>query len=263
MASVGGGYRGGSRKGLDITLGSTIQSASEQQSTVSPSKRPRGGILLRSVRVVSTGVVISGPSLLVDFILRTCGVEDIEALVVGEWGGDISALQSSIPGSPIPRLSFVRTSSEGASLKAAGNPITYYTTPRIGLDLSHPTAKPEAQNPRVTFVQRRYRFVIEPHLLKVNGRPQMFAGLLHHIEEKLGIVSWPYSQMDKSKILQKMASLGGFSPSTAKTYLQHYENGMKGGSSKVKSFCGMQGVSQSAEKSLQMFGALRASSSPA
>ena len=254
--SVGGGYRSGSRKGLDITLGSTAQPASEQESSVSVYEKPRGGILFRSVRVVSTGAVISGPSTLVDFILQTCGVEDIKTLVVEEWKGDTSAFQPSIPSSS-PKLSIVRTSSEAPALN---NPVTYYTTPRIGLDLGHSTAKPVATNPRVMFVQRPYRFLIEPHLLKVNGRPQMFVGLLHRTEEKLGIVSWPYSQMDKSKILQNIASLGGFSPSTAKTYLQHYENGIKGGSAKMASFCGMQGVTQSVEKLLQMFGALRASS---
>jgi hypothetical protein len=258
--SVGGAYRAGSRKGLDITLGSYDQSALEPRSNVSMSEKPRGGILFRSARVISTGVVISGPSLLVDFILQTCGVEDIKTLVVEGWKGDTSAFQSSIPGSARPQLSFVRTSSEGPSFNNIGNPVTYYTTPRIGLDLSHSTVKPEAANPRVMFVQRPYRFLIEPHLLKVNGRPQTFIGLLHCTEEKLGIISWPYSQKDKSKILQSIASLGDFSLSTAKTYLQHYENGIKGGSGKMASFCRMQGVTQSVEKLLQMFGALRASS---
>lgn len=202
--------------------------------------------------------MISGPSLLVDFILRTCGVEDIKTLVSEKWEEDTFAFNLPNPNSAAPQLSFTRVISESPNSNKKSDTVTYYTTPRVGLDLSHATAKPEAKNPRIQFVQRPYRFLVEPHLLKVNGRPQTFIGLLHHAEEKLRVVSWPYSQMDKSRILQNIASIGGFSSSVTRNYLQHYETGIKGGSAKVASFCRMQGVTQSVEKLLQMFGALRA-----
>lgn len=60
------GFRGGTRKGLDVTFGGP---------------GAVGGILLRSMRRVSDGTLISGPSLLVDELLSTSSQPSIAALI--------------------------------------------------------------------------------------------------------------------------------------------------------------------------------------
>lgn len=253
MPSVGGGFRGGSRKGLDLTIGSAVQSTPTDG--VPPYVKPRGGILFRSARVISTGVVVSGPSLLVDFILSACGVDAIETLVFEMWKGDTSALETSSRNKSVPQLSIVPITSP---VHNGGVPIPYYTTPRIGLDLSHTTSSAAATNPRVIFVKRPYRFLVDPQLLKSNGRPQTFVGLLPHAMETLKIKR-PLGLGERDRLLKHMVSLGGFTASGARSYMQYYEAGLKGGSNMLGGFCGTRGkgVCQSPEKLLQMFGALK------
>ncbi|KIM27793.1 hypothetical protein M408DRAFT_16457 [Serendipita vermifera MAFF 305830] len=263
MASVGGGYRSGSRKGLDITIGSAVESSdtTRQAGTSIPqSQMPRGGILFRSARDVSTGAIVSGPSLLVDFILSKCGVDAIETLVSDEWKEDTSALNASKGNGSTPQVSIVPVTSEPSLRPDADKSFTYYTTPRIGLDLSHNTARPVAGNPRVQYVQQSYRFLVEPHLLKANGRPQMFVGLLPHMMNTLGM-KLPFGLGERERLIAAIAKLGGFTPKGAQSYMQYYETGKKGGLKLLGSFCGAQGkgVCQSPEKLLQMFGALHTS----
>ncbi|KAG6885596.1 hypothetical protein C0992_005019, partial [Termitomyces sp. T32_za158] len=134
-------YRGGSRKGVDLTFGGShpetrnVSAYFENAvSTVeSNQSSARGGALLRSLRRVSDSKVISGPSLLVDEILRLSNAADIPELVEKKWKGDTSAFGSR------PNSLFLRARASFSQPKAA-----VYRSPRIGLELSHPgtTATP-------------------------------------------------------------------------------------------------------------------------
>jgi hypothetical protein len=275
-AAVGGAYRVGSRKGVDLTFGGPVSS----DPLFSPSKSGppiRGGILLRSIRVVKTGAIISGPSLLVDYILTTAGADDLNILVDEHWHGDIFALTTpptndndaptpTPKSSRLSRLSLIPLSQSNSSKKVQqrlGEPVRavpkIHRTPRIGLDLGHYMSKPVKENLRVSFVARPYRFLIEPHLLKVNGRSQTFAGLLKATIKEFGIKkALPLSAPDAAKVLKKIEKEGGFTAKTAKSYLDYYTAGVEMGWGKLGSFCGSsgKGVCQSPEKALQMFGIL-------
>ncbi|KAI1791055.1 hypothetical protein LXA43DRAFT_450246 [Ganoderma leucocontextum] len=178
------GYRGGTRKGLDVTLGRAPPAITSKFFPVPPSTSNaasseggdivRGGALFRSVRRVSDRKVISGPSLLVDEVLRLSGAKEIAELVAVNWNSDISAFpppdtpspsSSSIldtatqlrqlPASttgylPPERLStmyLVRTAraSYTAPTAASGKDalvegkLRIFRSPRIGLDISHPS----------------------------------------------------------------------------------------------------------------------------
>ncbi|KAG8765416.1 hypothetical protein FRC15_007031, partial [Serendipita sp. 397] len=143
-SSVGGAYRDGSRKGLDLTIGS-IPVSSHATSVQNDAFRPRGGVLLRSARVVNTGTIISGPSLLVDFILKSAGADNITSLVNDHWDKNISAFTTEGSGNG-SRMSIVRVDAPDGPTKSTPS---IYRTPRVGLDLSHYTTKPEKTHPRV------------------------------------------------------------------------------------------------------------------
>ncbi|CAG8577645.1 9897_t:CDS:2 [Acaulospora colombiana] len=273
-AAVGGAYRVGSRKGVDLTLGGpVIPPGSESASSPSKSGPPiRGGILLRSIRVVKTGVIISGPSLLVDFILTTAGADDLNTLVDEHWKGDIFALSPSnnsdtptTKGGRLSRLSLIPLAQSNSSKKVQqrlGEPVRavpkIYRTPRIGLDLGHYMSKPVKENLRVSFVSRPYRYLIEPHLLKVNGRAQTFAGMLKATMREFGLRTVPLGASDTAKVLKKIEKEGGYTTKTARSYLDYYTTGVQSGWSRLGTFCGAngKGVCQSPEKVLQMFGIL-------
>ena len=144
---------------------------------------------------------------------------------------------------------------------------------RIGLDLGHYSTKPTLDDPRVTFVQRPYRFLIEPNLLKVNGRAQTFLGLLnqvtvHPLESTLAgpstgssavaaFPTFPLSKQEEARVIELIGRLGGFTASTARNYLSYFQCGVVEKPS-IKSFCGTpgKGVCQSPEQLLKLFGAL-------
>lgn len=261
--SVGGGYRSGSRKGMDLTIGSIATfDPLHKTDLASPSSfgtKARGGILFRSARVVKTGAIISGPSLLVDFILRTYGLEEVQDLVGGKWSEDISAFPPEPADEDVTRtctMTVVRVPQSSA----LGRP-PIYRTPRIGLDLSHASSLATASNLRVKFVQRRYRFIVEPHLLKVNGRPQMFIGLLQQTLDRKhsGAKLSSLSEGEKQKVLQEVERIGSFTTKLARTYLGHFEHGVTDGGDSVGAYCGQKGkgVCQSPERLLRMFGAIQ------
>eukprot|EP00744_Colponema_vietnamica_P015710 GILI01022030.1.p1 GENE.GILI01022030.1~~GILI01022030.1.p1 ORF type:complete len:459 (+),score=66.74 GILI01022030.1:73-1449(+) len=83
----GKSYKGGSFKGMDITIGnSLVQPASVGKHASSGSKWSHpapfyGGYLVRSLRNTSTGDVIEGPSLVVDTLLAATQKSSILALV--------------------------------------------------------------------------------------------------------------------------------------------------------------------------------------
>lgn len=71
------GLKGGTRKGLDITIGCAERGAT-------------GGILIRAIREVGgKGQVVEGPSLVCDKILSEFGARGLKELVEEKWGGNV------------------------------------------------------------------------------------------------------------------------------------------------------------------------------
>ncbi|TEB32158.1 hypothetical protein FA13DRAFT_1731905 [Coprinellus micaceus] len=172
-------WRGGSRKGLDLTIGSS-------DSEPAPTSLLRGGVLLRSIRVLGTKPkVVSGPSLLVDEVLSLSGAKEIGDLYNDRWNGDTSAFPSKDSGASPPSYSMYLIRKDAGSTKGAS---AIYNSPRIGLDLSHPGTTGPSIRPlhsRIRFLPRSYRYFREPHLLTANGRIQTFVGVLQHCATQL------------------------------------------------------------------------------
>ncbi|EDR12602.1 uncharacterized protein LACBIDRAFT_311161 [Laccaria bicolor S238N-H82] len=190
-------YRGGSRKGMDVTIGGPSPSITTTSPYFAPSATtpsapgpsnlsssmeipplPRGGILLRSIRKLGPKPqVISGHSLLVDQILLLSRVASISELIETKWAGERTAfIHSDNPGADTPSYKlYLKHSPHSPGLKI-------YNSPRIGLDLSHPgTTGPEVKplHSRIRFLPKRYRYFTNPSKLVANGRTQTFLGVLY------------------------------------------------------------------------------------
>lgn len=238
--AVAGGYRGGTRKGLDVTIGSPA--------TVQTSNAPvtvRGGALLRTVRRRSDNHVICGPSLLVDEMLRLSGAPSIDHLVNTTWGGDISALSP-----PRPARDTFMYLQRVPQDPSAGHP-TVYRSPRIGLDLSNPDTTESITHPRVAFVGKLYRYFTHPELLASKGRVQTFVGLYTMLRETRG-----YAE-DSKELKNALREISRLGEQVISRYIIDYRSGYQVG--KLKSFIGpsKRGVCQSASEYLKMMGALR------
>ena len=266
------GYRGGTRKGLDLTIGRTIPPVfSKHFVPVPPVSNPPklhhefrdqqplcGGILLRSLRELGpNGKVISGPSLLVDHIINVSGASSISDLVENKWAGDTCAFLSG-KDERSARL-FLRpvheSSSTSSSTRSAS---TIYFSPRIGLDLSHPgTTNPEILplHPRIQFLPKPYRFFTHPQELVANGRPQTFLGVLSLC---ISTNSDFTEALKKPLLSQEIAALMGLKEPTCAKYLAEYVAGREGGVDLLKSFVGAKGKGASSSPSsyLKMMGAL-------
>lgn len=136
---TGGEYRGGSFKGLDLTFGDGAATF---------------GVLVRSV-VGPGDVLIDGPSLLVDHLLRrtdTTSVAELDRLIAKRPWWDAS--------SPLA----VREAKPRAAAVVA--------TARVGLSLRRGGTNPDA--PR--YVGRPYRHLTEPRRI-TKGKPQTVLGL--------------------------------------------------------------------------------------
>ena len=229
---------------------------------------PRGGILFRSLRRVSDGSVISGPSLLVDEILRLSEASSIAELVNEKWNGDTSALRevsrhlhTSTSRAQTQRVCLylrARHRDIGAS-RERGTLSTrprIYRSPRIGLDLSHPSIPAimddTLKHPRVVFVAKMYRYFCHPNLLTANGRGQTFLGVCG---EDLHKTVQAGDTEDESKLAEVIAATG-LKMVTAQKYLQDYLQGYRTGS--LKSFIGAagKGASSSPTTFLRMMGTL-------
>jgi len=234
-------YRGGSRKGLDLTIG-TPDSSNAQPVPV------RGGILLRTLRRVSDSTVISGPSLLVDELLRSSGADDIPELVNEKWLGDISAFRAP-PSAETPDLN-PATLFIGVKETTMTSTLQIYKSPRIGLDLSHPSTRLDPSDRRVRYVSKPYRYFILPHLLTANGRGQTFLGVHDHCVNVLQISK-------KSLLVGKISSLTGLQSQTADKYLNTYREALESG--ELERFIGARGkgASSSPGTFLQLMGALQ------
>ncbi|CAE6382821.1 unnamed protein product [Rhizoctonia solani] len=219
------GFRGGTRKGLDLTFG-----VPSNESTVA-----YGGILLRTLRNTQTKKVTCGPSLLVDEVLRSSGTDQLSTLVGTCWGGDTSAFVAE----PGPSRMFLRpVDQKGTKIPRM------YTSPRIGLELSRIQTPGEAtaSHPRVQYVTRPYRFFTHPDLMG-SIRPQTFYGLLHAHES---------GHLTRTGI----ADVSGMKPSQVSTFCGYVEEGRKAGPGAVKEFVGEKGkgVGPSAARFLKMVG---------
>lgn len=241
-------YRGGSRKGMDLTFGGPriLPSAS----TSSQERLLRGGILLRSVRKVNDGQVTSGPSLLVDKILSTSAASGIQELVDDKWGKNTSAFFSE--GESPATCLFLKP------VNPKKKPPTIYFSPRIGLDLSHPGTTGHGTvplHPRIQFLPRRYRFFVHPEWLTANGRSQTFLGVLSPFVSSSSSYS---AGLKKSSLAKSIAGLTGIKEVTAAKYLGDYVAGREAGLQLIDSFIGEKGkgASSSPATYLKMMGAL-------
>ncbi|KAI0363191.1 hypothetical protein BV20DRAFT_1126425 [Pilatotrama ljubarskyi] len=262
------GYRGGTRKGLDLTIGRPPQpltskyfSPSEPVNEASSSRTEpvlRGGILLRSVRRVSDSKVISGPSLLVDEILRLSGASEILELVAVNWDSDISAFPPTPPPSQRASTMWLRRVSSKAEPTPPENHSStskprIFRSPRIGLDISNPSISPATAlvHPRVVFISQTYRFFVNPHLLTVNGRGQTFLGVYDALEEHGNCEN-------DEELIGELVRLTGVKAPTAMKYLSALRAGLQGGGG-LEEWIGPKGktVLSSITSWLKMMGTLR------
>ena len=263
------GYRGGTRKGLDLTIGRILPPVLSRHFVPPISNQPDhgfgdqqllcGGILLRSLRELGpNGKVISGPSLLVDHIINVSGASSISDLVENKWAGDTCAFISG-KDERSTRL-FLRPVSEPSSTSSSSRTAsTIFFSPRIGLDLSHPgTTNPEILplHPRIQFLPKAYRFFTHPEVLVANGRPQTFLGVL---SQCISTTNSDFTEALKKPLLsQEIAVLMALKEPTCAKYLAEYVAGREGGVDLLKSFVGPKGKGASSSPSsyLRMMGAL-------
>lgn len=138
---IGASYRGGSFKGLDLTLGDGVA---------------HGGVLIRSLETPSRRVVV-GPSLCVDYLLELTHSPTVAALASAQ--ADRPALDPKAP------LSLDDSAENEAAL-------TLFRTARVGLSL-----KRHRDAIAVDRLARRYRFLTEPRRV-TKGRAELIAALL-------------------------------------------------------------------------------------
>ncbi|OCB87181.1 hypothetical protein A7U60_g5697 [Sanghuangporus baumii] len=243
------GYRGGTRKGMDLTFGGPVSSsyfardANAETDRTGSSPRPRGGILFRSMRRLSDGAVISGPSLLVDELLRVCGCTSIAELVGEALAKDRSAFPSAATKAPKKCSISLKPRTSALTKKP-----TVYSSPRIGLDLSHPGTTTSPSDPRIVFIQKPYRFFMSPVLLTANGRPQTFLGIYNLISEA--------EILNESGVLDEVSRLTGIKRVSVEKYAADFQQGKECG--KIETFIGSagKGASSSPSTYLKMMGTL-------
>jgi hypothetical protein len=255
-ATSAGGYRGGTRKGLDLTLGGPTTSPyftlpSDPSDSNSPKRviTIRGGILLRTVRRVSDSKIISGPSLLVDEILRLSKVSSIPELVDHKWDGNLTALPQSPNASSGSTDTFLRLRLKSDTHDARKPHV--YRSPRIGLELSHPSTTNSITDPRVIYVSKPYRYFIHPDLLTSNGRFHTFLGIYRACRD-----SGKYTENNNAKLLREVGRVAGLKEKTVDKYFESYQSGY--GSGNLDMFVGAKGKGASSSPSmcLMMMGTL-------
>lgn len=138
---IGTSYRGGSFKGLDLTLGDGVA---------------HGGILIRSLEAPG-GRLVVGPSLCVDYLLEATRTPTVAALAAAQ--ADLPALAPAAPLSLSERA-------------AHETELTLFRTARVGLSL-----KRHRDALAIDRLARRYRFLTEPRRV-TKGRAELIAALL-------------------------------------------------------------------------------------
>ncbi|KAJ3573707.1 hypothetical protein NP233_g2259 [Leucocoprinus birnbaumii] len=277
------GYRGGTRKGLDLTIGGPLprnispyfnRGANSpipsngidegSQNALELNGRLRGGILLRSLRSLaqtgksgdSNAGSVYGPSLLVDRILSLSGASSIPELVETIWAGDTNAL---IP----PGASSSQTTYLYLKHVTPSSSPRIYKSPRIGLDLSHPgTTVPNAQSTlldlhsRIRFLPKMYRYYTRPQEL-AKGRPQTLYGFIHNNLKSRPDLS--NHSISGDRALRSNVNEGmGLKNALIEKYLGEYDAGKKEGLKHLKLCIGPagKGAADSPMSYLKMMGAL-------
>ena len=235
------GYRGGSRKGMDLTFGTSISSLPGSVSETD-SGSTRGGILLRTVRRVKDQQVVSGPSRLVDEVLTQSGAQSISDLVQSKWKEDTFAFSPAVPGSR-PSLRIIPRQEPSAVTNL-------FRCPRIGLDLSHRSTTDSPWDPRVVFVCKPYRYIVYPELLTSNGRPQTFIGAYDYLSAS--------EEGDPVRLAKAITSATGIREQTVFKYIESLNLGL-GGKRGLSGF--VRTKTRSVADYLVMVGALRRQSS--
>ncbi|CAG8496623.1 9579_t:CDS:1 [Ambispora gerdemannii] len=240
------GYRGGTRKGLDITFGSVAENI-------------YGGILLRTIQNLKTNEIIEGPSLIVDKIMELCGKDrqrilSVRELVEDVWNRKIGAFKNMHNSNNLVYIDIdeklkederpkkrpkVEESALSPRIEGSLSPVNshkIYTSPRIGLTLSN-TSPSEIS--RITFVLKPYRYFALPHLLK-KGKIQTIVGLY-----------------DRFKDTQKVAkTIGGvMAESVVRKYITEIDTGYNTG--KIDQFMGKKGKGGNASEYCHMVGIVR------
>lgn len=136
---MGGAYRGGSFKGLDLTFGDGVA---------------YGGILIRSLETPD-GQLIVGPSLCVDHLLAITGSSSVASL-----DRSIGGRPAWDPNSPLHIA------------PVEGHPRAVFRTRRVGL-----TLKKHKDALAVDRIARAYRFLTEPRRV-TKGRVELIDALL-------------------------------------------------------------------------------------
>lgn len=207
----------------------------------------KGGILIRTLRQLGQGgKVTSGPSLLVDQILKVSGASSIEELVNEKWEGNIAAFLSEDAQGSLPTCMFLKA----VDAKVRKTLKVYYS-PRIGLDLSHPgTTGPTVLplHPRIRYLVRPYRFFVQPDQLTANGRAHTFLGVLNGITEqqtKTKTEGNPTAAIDKALakpfLSSEVVKITGIKDNTAAKYLLEYKSGRTTGNAAIESQIGPKG----------------------
>lgn len=235
-ASPAGGFRGGTRKGLDLTFG--LKDIDAKLSV--DRNHPTGGVLLRSMRRVNDGTVISGPSLLVDEILRVFDAPNLNTLVSETWNNQLFALQT-----PESAKSFSCMYLAKKDVYLARCDRMIYSSPRVGLDLSNPDTKASATDPRVTFVGKFHRFFRYPELLTKNGRLQTFVGLLCRSKNE---------RSNETGIASLIAITGKYSEASVKKYTAEFRRGESSG--RLEHFVGLSEKTTAPANYLRLMGTL-------
>ncbi|PRP85083.1 hypothetical protein PROFUN_07267 [Planoprotostelium fungivorum] len=132
-----GSYRGGTYKGLDITIGR--------------GEGRHGGILIRSVQALQDGKIICGPSLSVDHLLSVCKAEDIKTLVNEKMQGDISVF----PSEDKSNILVLEDSNNTFDKKPV------YRSGRVGLHMTKKVATDDDKTAQMDFVFKNYRYFCE------------------------------------------------------------------------------------------------------
>jgi hypothetical protein len=220
----------------------------DSESSSSKTQQVRGGVLLRTLRRVTDSTVISGPSLLVDELLRSSRADDIPELVNDKWKGDISAFRAPLPEDPDSNLVTLYVGVKETT--GTSSPPQVYKSPRVGIELSHPSTRLNSSDQRVRYVSKPYRYFILPHLLTANGRGQTFLGVRNHCVDVLQISK-------RSSLAGKISSLTGLRAQTVDKYLSTYQEALETG--ELERFIGLRGkgASSSAGTFLQLMGALQ------
>ena len=222
---------------MDLTFGSPTTSSPTPVSGAN-SDSTRGGILLRTIRRVKDQKIVSGPSRLVDEILAQSGAQSISELVQSKWKDDTFAFSSTVPESR-PSLRII-------TRKKPFTVTNPFRCPRIGLDLSHRSTTDSPFDPRVAFVCKPYRYIINPDLLTFNGRPHTFVGVYDCLSKS--------TRGGTAKLAEAISNVTGIKKQTVLKYIESLSLGLEGKRSLDKF---IRAKTRSVADYLTMVGALR------